>query len=260
MYDNMKIATWNVNSIRTRLNRVTDWLERVSPDILCLQELKMTDDKFPVDQFTSIGYRCAVHGQKTYNGVAILSKSDPEDIKKGLDDSELDAQSRLISAVVDDIHVFSAYFPNGSEVGSDKYEYKLKWIARLSEYLKTHYSPDDRIFVCGDVNVARDDRDVENPDKWKDSVLCHPTAREAFENLLEWGLTDVFRARHDVGGMYSWWDYRMLSFPKNDGLRIDYVLATKSLAEKCLRAQIDRNERKGNKPSDHAPVIGEFDF
>ncbi len=256
----MNIATWNVNSIRTRLDRVTDWIGRNSPDVLCLQELKVSDDLFPEETFENLGYKCVVHGQKTYNGVAILAKSEPKEIEKGLKDSGLDTQARLVSVIVDDIRVFSAYFPNGSEVGSEKYEYKLKWISRLKAFLAENYSPDERILICGDTNVARDEKDVENPDKWRESVLFHESARDAFEDLLDWGLVDVFRERHEIGGMYSWWDYRRLSFPKNDGLRLDYILATKPIAGKCSRAQIDRNERKGEKPSDHAPVLAEFDL
>ncbi len=254
----MKIATWNVNSIRARLERALAWLERHEPDVLCLQELKVTDDAFPADVFERAGYRSAVHGQKTYNGVAILTRSEPSDVTCGLDDGADDPQARLIAVEVDGAHVISIYVPNGKEVGSDKYAYKLEWMRRFRSYLDGRFSPSDPLIVCGDTNVAIDDADVANPDQWAESVLCHVDVRKGLAGIMDWGLADVFRQHHPDGGVYSWWDYRRLAFPKNDGLRIDHILATKSLAAKCTSAEIDRDERKGSKPSDHAPVIAEF--
>lgn len=253
----MKLACWNVNSIRARHDRLVAWLEKVRPDVLCLQELKVVDEAFPFDALAELGYHAAVYGQKTYNGVAVLSRTEAKQVARGLGDD--DPQSRFLAAQIGRLHVLCAYVPNGQEVGSDKWAYKLDWMSRLRAYLDEHCSADDRLVVCGDFNVARDELDVARPADWADSVLCHEDARRRFEAILDWGLVDVFREHHAEGGLYSWWDYRMLGFPKNNGLRLDYVLATKRLAGKCTAAEIDRDERKGTKPSDHAPVVVEFD-
>ena len=255
----MKIATWNVNSVRAREERVLAWLEKVSPDVLCLQELKVTDDKFPVEAVGEAGYRASVFGQKTYNGVAILSREEPGEVRRGLEDD--DAQARLIWATFGELHVISAYVPNGQAVGSEKYAYKMAWYERLLDRLDAWFSPEDKVVLCGDFNVARDDADVANPEAWAQSTLCHETSREAWGRLCGWGLVDVFREKHPEGGVYSWWDYRNLGFPKNDGLRIDHILATPPVAKTCTGAFIDRDERKkgkGGTPSDHAPVVAEF--
>jgi exodeoxyribonuclease III len=254
----MKIATWNVNSVRSRMGRLLAWMDKHQPDILCLQELKVTDDAFPGDPIREAGYHVAVHGQKTYNGVAILSREEPRNIAAGLSDGVKDDQARLLAAAFGDLTVLSAYIPNGSEVGSDKYAYKLDWMARLRRKLECEYSPTQQLVLCGDCNVAWDDLDVASPEQWAESVLCVPEVRQAMAGLIDWGLVDVFRGHHPEGGLYSWWDYRQLAFPKNDGLRLDYILATKPLADRCTDSQIDRDERKGEKPSDHAPVITEF--
>lgn len=248
----MRIITWNVNSIRTRLERLLGVLERHEPDVVCLQELKVVDENFPELELKRAGYHSAVLGQKTYNGVAILSKGEPANVSRSLDD---DAQARLIVADCGDIRVFSVYVPNGGSVGSEKWEYKLGWLSRLRRYLDSREDPQRPLALCGDFNVAPDDKDVKNPEKWKDSVLCHGEARAALQNVVDWGLVDAFRAKHPDGGIYSWWDYRMLGFPKNDGLRIDGVYVTEPLANRIEAAEIDRNERKGKQPSDHAPVI-----
>ncbi|MBU0984898.1 MAG: exodeoxyribonuclease III [candidate division Zixibacteria bacterium] len=254
----MKIATWNVNSIRSRLERLLALLERHQPDVLCLQELKATDDVFPRDEITQAGYYSVVYGQKTYNGVAILSRSEPSDIRCGLEDGVDDPQARLVSAEIDGVRVLSAYIPNGSSVDSDKFAYKLQWLSRLRQLLDRAYDPEKPLAICGDFNVAIDDLDVAEPNKWADSVLCVPQVREALATVTQWGLVDTYRERHPEGGLYSWWDYRQLAFPKNNGLRIDHVFATAPLAQRCVAAEIDRDERKGQKPSDHAPVIVEF--
>jgi len=255
----MKIATWNVNSIRSRLERLVRWLERTGPDVVCLQELKVTEEAFPFGPILDTGYHAAVCGQKTYNGVAILAREEPVHVDRGLGDGENDPQARLIAADVSGVRVLSAYVPNGQTVGSEKYAYKLDWLRRLHEHLKRRYAPSDSLVVCGDFNVAPDDRDVANPERWAGSVLCDQAAREALENVRRWGLADVFRQHHPAGGVYSWWDYRMLAFPKNDGLRIDHIFTTQRLAGRCTAAEIDRDERKGRKPSDHAPVIATFE-
>jgi len=251
----MKIATWNVNSIRARIERALAWLARQKPDIVCLQELKVVYEAFPLDALRDAGYACAVHGQKTYNGVAILSRAEPADVVRGLDDGVDDPQARLVSAQVGDLRVLSAYVPNGAEVGSEKYAYKLEWLERLLAHIESRFSPADPIVLCGDLNVARDDLDVARPDAWGGSVLCHEDARAAIERIRRWGFTDVFREHHPEGGIYSWWDYRMLAFPKNDGLRIDHIFATEPVAARCVAADVDRAERKGSKPSDHAPLL-----
>ena len=255
----MKVTTWNVNSIRSRLERLLRWLEKTRPDVVCLQELKATDEAFPYEVIQEAGYQAVVLGQKTYNGVAILARDEPTDVERGLGDDEEDSQARLVAADVAGVRIISAYVPNGQTVGSEKYAYKLAWMGRLRRYLEDRHRPTEPMVLCGDFNVALDDLDVANPEKWAGSVLCHPASRDAFEQVRQWGLTDVFRQHHPEGGIYSWWDYRMLAFPKNDGLRIDHILATQPLAKRCTGAEIDRDERKGQKPSDHAPVIAIFD-
>lgn len=255
----MKLATWNVNSIRARLERLLAWLEKHQPDVLCLQELKATDEAFPGEAIAEAGYRVAVYGQKTYNGVAILSKTEPSKVERGFKDRVKDPQARLISAEIGGMRVMNAYVPNGSEIGSDKYAYKLDWMHRLRRYLDGHHSPSDRVVLCGDFNVAVDDKDVARPEEWQDTVLCHSDVRDAMEKVRSWGFADVFRKHHPEGGIYSWWDYRMLAFPRNNGLRLDHIFATEPLAGRCSLAEVDRDERKGKKPSDHAPVVAVFD-
>jgi len=255
----MRIATWNVNSIRIRLERLLAFLERHEPDILCLQELKVVEDDFPKLEIKQAGYECAVVGQKTYNGVAIICRSPAKQVERSLDDGVVDDAARFVAATVDDVRTISAYVPNGGTVDSEKWETKLAWYQRLRSYLDGRADPDSAIAICGDFNIAPDDDDVRNPEKWRKSVLCHPDGREAFQSVMEWGLVDAFRRVHPEGGIYSWWDYRMLGFPKNDGLRIDGVLVTAPLAERIRDAFVDREERKGKKPSDHAPVVVDFD-
>ena len=253
----MKLATWNVNSVRSRLERLLAWLANHQPDVLCLQELKGLEDVFPFDAIRQAGYHAAVYGEKTYNGVAILSRSEPTDIHKGLPG---DDHARLIAATVDGVRIVSVYVPNGREVGCEHWHYKLDWLKKLSAWLAETAKPTDRLAVCGDFNVAPDDADVANPESWADSVLCHPDIRKAFQTLTRWPLVDVFGRHHPEGGVYSWWDYRRLAFQKGIGLRLDHILATKPLAAQCTAATIDRDERKGEKPSDHAPVIATFEL
>lgn len=254
----MKVATWNVNSVRVRLPRILAWLAAQQPDVLCLQEIKVENAAFPAPAFEAAGYHAAVNGQRTYHGVAILSREPPIEIAAGLRDGGDDAQARLVSARVGDVRILSAYVPNGGEVGSDKFAYKLAWLDRLRAHLMATASAQEPLVLCGDLNVAPEDRDVARPEAWSDTVLCHPDARAALQRVFEWGLVDTFRLHHESGGFYSWWDYRQLAFAKNDGLRIDHVLATAPLAARCTSASIDRDARKGPQPSDHAPVIAEF--
>jgi exodeoxyribonuclease-3 len=254
----MRVATWNVNSVRARQERLLAWLARRQPDVVCLQELKVQDTQFPFDAVRAAGYHAAVHGQRTYNGVAILAREEPRDVVRGFGDDADDFQARFIAATIRDVRVMSAYVPNGGEVGTEKWAYKLAWLRRIEAYLSAHQHPSNPALLCGDLNVAPEARDVHAPDLWEGTVLCHPDARAAFERLRAWGLVDAFRLHHPEGGLYSWWDYRMLAFPRNNGLRIDHVLVTQPLTTRCTGCLIDRDERKGAQPSDHAPVVAEF--
>jgi exodeoxyribonuclease-3 len=254
----MKIATWNVNSIRKRLDRVIAWLAEHEPDVLCVQETKVEDTAFPRGELEAAGYHVLSHGQKTYNGVALLGRAPLQDPVKGFDDGVDDGQARFLVAKLADVTVGSVYVPNGQAVGSDKFRYKLEWLARWRRWLAKNLSPEAPVVFCGDVNVAPDDRDVYDPVGWKDQVLCHPDERAALAELCRWGLADAFRLHNQQAGQYTWWDYRQLSFPKNLGLRIDLVLCSAPLATRCTSVTIDRNSRKGKDPSDHAAVIAEF--
>ncbi len=254
----MKLATWNVNSVKARLERLLKWLGKTRPDVLCLQELKQPDEAFPREEIAALGYHAAVHGQRTYNGVAILSRVEPANVLAGLDDDVDDPQARLIAADVSGVRVLSAYFPNGSEVGSEKFAYKLDWMRRLGDYLDRCLDASMPVVMCGDFNVAVDDSDVAHPDAWAGSVLCVPQVREALEKIRKWGFIDVFRRQHPSGGIYSWWDYRRGAFRRNDGIRLDHVFATEAIAARCTAASVDRDQRDGEKPSDHAPVIVTF--
>lgn len=226
----MRIITWNLNSIRARHDRLLGILERHQPDVLCLQELKIEDDAFPTEAVARAGYHAAVHGQRTYNGVAILSKTPPEDVRIGMRDGEDDPQARVIGARIGGIAIYSLYFPNGGELGSDKHQYKLRWMARLRALLDRDHRADEPLALCGDFNVAPDDRDAKNPGNWRDTVLLSDDVRSALAHIRAFGLTDSLRAKHEEGGIFSWWDYRMLGFPKNDGLRIDHIDVTAPLA------------------------------
>lgn len=254
----MEIATWNVNSVRARQERLLRWLATHRPEILCLQELKATEAQFPLDAVRSLGYEAALVGQKTYNGVAILSRVGLDDVRRGLDDGVDDATARFVSATVAGVRVLSVYVPNGQVVGSDKWTFKLEWLGRLRRHLERHHRPSERLALCGDFNVAPEERDVQFPGAWERSVLFHPEARRALAEVVSWGLTDTLRLHHQGQGPYTWWDYRMLSFPKNDGLRLDHVFATEPLARTCTAVDVHRDERKGKQPSDHVPVVARF--
>ena len=254
----MKLASWNVNSVRAREARLLRWLEFHAPDVLCLQELKVDAAAFPFEALERAGYKAAIHAQRTYNGVAILARREPAEVERGFGDGGDDSQARLIAASVDGVRVISAYVPNGGAVGSDKWGYKLEWMRRLREYLVRRCDPAQPLAVCGDFNVAPEPRDVVDPAAWEGTVLFHPDVRAALEQIRGFGLADTLRLQRQEPGLYSWWDYRMLAFPRNQGLRIDLILASQPLAERCRAAGIDRNERKGKLPSDHAPVFAEF--
>lgn len=256
----MKIATWNVNSARARKERLLTWLRTHAPDVLCLQELKGQEDDFPREDVSALGYHATIYGQKTYNGVAILSRAAPQSVRRGFDDDDPeDPQARLVAARLGCLTCVCAYVPNGAEVGSDKYAYKIAWLHRLGRYLDRHHVSGEALVLCGDFNVAPTDKDVAQPDLWRDSVLCVAEVRAALQRISDRGLVDLFRQHHDTGGHYSWWDYRLLAFPKNNGLRIDHVFGTQSVSRRCRTSYIDREERKGKQPSDHAPVVVELD-
>ncbi len=257
------IATWNVNSLRMRQVRLLAWLAEKKPDILCLQELKMEDGLFPTLEFQAAGYHAVCVGQKTYNGVALLSKKEhgaPEAVLAGLNDGDPDTEARIIAATIPGLGVraMSVYVPNGQSVESDKFAYKLRWLSRLSTYLTTRCDPAQGLLLGGDFNIAPDDRDVYDPAGWRDTVICHPDARAALAQVMGFGLSDALRLLRQEAGIYTYWDYRQLAFPKNLGLRIDHVLCSTSLAGRCVEAVVDRQARKGQQPSDHAPFLVTF--
>ncbi|MGB7989496.1 MAG: exodeoxyribonuclease III [Candidatus Methylophosphatis roskildensis] len=253
----MKLATWNVNSLKVRLPHLLDWLARVQPDVVCLQELKLEDAAFPKAEIEAAGYHAAFSGQKTYNGVAILSRTALQNVVTGIP-GFADEHKRAIAADVDGSRVICVYCPNGQAVGSDKYAYKLRWYAALTDWLREELAQHPRLAIAGDYNIAPDDRDVHDPAAWKDQVLCSESERAAFRALIDLGLADSFRLFEQPEKAFSWWDYRMLGFQKNNGLRIDHVLLSAPLAANCTACTIDRAPRKLERPSDHAPVIAEF--
>ena len=253
------ISTWNVNSIKARHDRLFAWLDSRSPDVVCLQELKVADDAFPYADVEGAGYHVAAYCQKTWNGVAILSREPIENVVHGMDDDEDDPEARVVAGRTFGIDVVGMYVPNGKTVGSKKWEYKMNWLDRVRALLERRFSGTDSLVVCGDINIAPADEDVANPDKWARSVLCDPKGRDKLSEIMALGLKDVVRLHNEGPGPYSWWDYRMLAFPKGDGLRIDLILASEALAGRSSAAWVDRDERKGKKPSDHAPVLATFD-
>jgi exodeoxyribonuclease-3 len=253
----MKLATWNVNSLKVRLPHLLDWLARAKPDVVCLQELKLEDAKFPRGEIDSAGYQAVVLGQKTYNGVAILSRSALADVVTEIPGFG-DEQKRVIAATVSGLRVVCVYCPNGQAVGSDKYDYKLRWFAALKDYLGRELQRHADLAVAGDFNVAPEDRDVHDPKAWEGQVHVSAPERAAWRALLELGLEDTFRLFAQPASVYSWWDYRMASFRRNAGLRIDHILASAALARRCTGCAIDKAPRRLERPSDHAPVIAEF--
>ena len=259
----MKLATWNVNSLKVRLQQVLDWLEHSPVDALCLQELKLTDDKFPIDALNEAGYQACWAGQKTYNGVAIITKVAGTDIQRNLPNFE-DPQQRIIATTLPspagDVRIISAYCPNGQAVGSDKYEYKLKWFEALHAWLQQELQRYPRLAILGDYNIAPHDEDVHDPKKWEGDVLVSEPERAAFNALLGLGLTDSFRMFPQEDKSFSWWDYRRFAFRRNAGLRIDHILLSDALQEYCSGCLIDKGPRGNEQPSDHTPVIATLDF
>jgi exodeoxyribonuclease-3 len=254
----MRIATWNVNSLRARWEIVLDWLRQDGPDVVCLQETKMTDDLFPVAPLAEVGYQAVFTGQKTYNGVAILSRLPLTDVAMALPEAPGEDEKRFIAATVQGVRVINVYVPNGQAVDSPKFPYKLAWLECLRTFLATTYTLEDALVLCGDFNVAPEPRDVYDAVKVEGEILFHPAERAAFARLLDWGLRDALRLHHEEGGLYSWWDYRAAAFRRNLGLRIDHILVTLSLATHCTAVTLVRDLRKLPKPSDHIPVVATF--
>lgn len=254
----MKLVTWNINSIRARTQRLVGWLDANRPDVVCLQETKVEDAQFPLEAVEKLGYRAVMFGQKSYNGVAILSTAEITDVTRGFGDDPADDEARVIAGTTHGIRVVDVYVPNGQDLTSDRYPYKLAWYGRLRAFLERTASPDQPVVVCGDMNVTADDRDVWSPDAWKGQIHCSAPEREALAGMRGWGLDDVFRVLRPDGGVWSWWDYRGVSFFKDQGLRIDHILTTKVLTAKCTSCVIDRAARKGQDASDHAPVVATF--
>jgi exodeoxyribonuclease-3 len=254
----LTVATWNINSIRTRLPRLLDWLARKRPSVVCLQETKVVDEDFPAGPLQALGYQCLVHGQKAYNGVAILTLLPATEEIRSLPRDPVDAESRLLATTIGGVRMINIYAPNGQVVGSDKYAYKLGWYGRLRELLDGD-DPQNEVLVCGDFNVAPEDRDAWDPELWRGQVLFSDPEKAALRRVVEWGLTDALRMHHPEGGLYTWWDYRGGAFHRGWGMRIDHILVSAPLAKRCVAVEIDRQERKGEKPSDHAPVVATFE-
>ncbi len=255
----MKIASWNVNSLRVRLPQVLDWLSTAQPDLLGIQETKCVDEQFPREALEAAGYQVVFSGQKTYNGVAILSRlpevaSDIVTDLPGLDDP----QRRVLAASYGELRFINLYVPNGSEVGSDKYAYKLDWLDRLGDYIESQLAAHTRLVVVGDFNIAPDERDVDDPEKWTGQVLFSEPERAAFGRLLSLGLSDTFRLFEQEPATFSWWDYRAAAFRRNLGVRIDHVLASPAMSQRCTASYIDKAPRRWERPSDHAPAVAEF--
>lgn len=250
----MKIATWNVNSLNVRLPHVLDWLASEQPDVLCLQELKIEDNKFPVAQLAEAGYEAVFSGQKTYNGVAILARHDLSDVQIGIPGFE-DEQKRVIAATVQGVRVVCGYFPNGQSLDSDKYQYKLRWLTALTEWLRGETGHWSRLVLAGDYNIAPEDRDVHDPAAWVGQILVSEPERAAFKGLLDLGLVDAFRQFNQPEGSFSWWDYRQAGFRRNLGMRIDHLLVSKPLVDWVAKCWIDKEPRTWERPSDHTPVV-----
>lgn len=253
----MKIATWNVNSLKVRLPHVLDWLASNQPDVLCLQETKLQDEHFPIAEIAAAGYQTLYTGQRTYNGVALLSKQPGSEYIMGIPGLE-DHQKRVVSAMYGDIRVVCIYVPNGEKVGSEKYEYKLRWLSALRDWIRAMLTIHEKLVVLGDFNIAPEERDVHDPRVWEGQVLFSLPEREALKEVLNLGLVDSFRLFEQPEKSYTWWDYRMMAFRRNMGLRIDHVLLSDELAKTCTACVIDKMPRKLERPSDHAPVMVEL--
>ena len=254
---NLSLATWNVNSLRVRLPQLTEWLGAASPDLVALQETKLVDADFPRGELEALGYHVAFSGQRTYNGVAVLSRQPLEVLATDIP-GFVDEQRRVLAVRTQGLVVVDLYVPNGQSLDSDKYAYKLRWLAALEQWLRGALLPLGDVILLGDFNIAPEDRDVHDPAAWANSVLVSPPERAALQRLLDAGLVDVFRRFEQAEKSFSWWDYRAAAFRRNHGLRIDLILASASLAQRCLGSRIDREPRRADRPSDHTPVLAEF--
>lgn len=256
----MRIATWNVNSIRARLDHVNDWLREAKPDVLCVQETKVVDSEFPTDTFARLGYETARIGQRSYNGVALISRHPIEQVSFGLFDARDSEDARLIAGTILGVRVLSAYVPNGKNLDSPSYPHKLEWLGRLRRTLDETCAPDRPVALAGDFNIARDSRDVFDAEAMAGKIHFSPAEHSALEEVLSFGLEDCFRVKNAEPEHYSWWDYRMGAFRRNRGLRIDYIFGTKKVTENLQAANIDKGPRGWDKPSDHAPVVIDFEL
>ncbi len=254
-----KIATWNVNSLRVRLPQVLDWLKNTKPDILALQEIKMTDEQFPLEEIQAAGYKALFAGQKAYNGVALLSRLSCSDVMTDLPGLD-DPQRRVLGATYEKLKVLNVYVPNGTAVGSEKYQYKLNWFKHLHQYISETLKQFPHLIVLGDFNVAPDDRDVYDPVIWKERLIVSPPERAALQELINLGLHDTFRLFEQPPALFSWWDYRTRAFERNRGLRIDLILASTALKSSCTACTIDIAPRSLERPSDHTPVLATFNI
>lgn len=256
----MDLASWNVNSLRTRLPSALQWLRSAGPDVVCLQETKVEDEEFPSFELMVAGYETAFAGEPNYNGVAILSRAPIGEVTRGLPGDDASAQKRLITAKIGGITVMNAYVPNGQAIGSDKHAYKMDWMDRLARHLEANHDPAEPLVLCGDFNIAPEDRDVHAPDEMRGSIMFSDGEHAALRRILDWGFTDTLRLHAPESGLYSWWDYRMAALRRNEGWRIDLILATRPLAAACSRAWIDGEPRRAEHPSDHTPVLARFDL
>jgi len=254
----MKIATWNVNSINARMPQLEKWLREAAPDVVCVQETKCVDEGFPYQEIFEMGYHTAFYGQKSYNGVAILSKYEIEDVVKGFPDDDEESQKRLIAATINGVRIVNTYIPNGSELWTDKFTQKLDWLQKLRRFFDDDYKTSENVLLCGDFNVAPDELDVWSVPVWEGKIHFSKPERAAIHFVKQWGFVDVFRKMNGDVKEFSWWNYREGAWQRNRGLRIDHIWTSPPLAEKCTGCWIDKEPRKSERPSDHTPVVAEF--
>ncbi len=254
----MRIATWNINGVKARIDNLVHWLKEAAPDVVCLQEVKSVDEAFPSEPIEELGYNIAVHGQKGFNGVALLSKNPLEDVRRGLPGDDADEQARFITGLVATeggvVRIASAYMPNGNPIGTDKFTYKLAWLKRLEDWARAELAQEEPLLIAGDFNIIPEPIDAKNPEVWVSDALYQPETRAVFRRLAALGLTDAIRAVDDRGGIYTFWDYQAGAWQKNNGIRIDFLMLSPEAADRLVEAGIDRHVRAWEKPSDHVPV------
>ncbi len=256
----MKIATWNVNSINVRIGHLTDWLKSTGTDVVCIQETKSVDKNFPLEAIEEIGYHAVFIGEKSYNGVAIVSKHEIRNPQLNFPDDDDESPKRFLAADINGVHIVNTYIPNGTELWSDKFDFKLDWLQRLRRYFDDNCSTEKDVLLCGDFNVAPEENDVWNVARWEGKLHFSKPERAAMYHVKQWGFTDVFRMLHPDAREWSWWDFRTRAFERDQGLRIDHIWTSESLAEKCKGCWIDRDPRGWERPSDHTPVVAEFEI